>query len=379
MGTLKSLLLICMSAVVVLGIIVGDANANFTKRDQSQNELGFDDMWDWDFDNGGYNPAVIEKPNWDRTLQSAGALAGKSLTLHVRHIDPPPPGHVGDIPVNPPQGTMDVELGGLMRPQPDPENPNKNKTFFYVQAKQFSHPNKGHSDFIALRASVPVAGDVTVNPLGRHDEKKRVNWSFVADKAGGDINYVIAYYDDGTNDLVAKGPIPAGLDKYVGGSLDPRNTGKTPVGYKLKYSDPTELTLAFLGEVDGVPGMLNLSGGFDLFGDEGRIVAPMFVDAAANPLDLFVAVDLVQWLSFPTPYDPLDTFSITSGRSELLPGYLFSTSPIDYDPLSGFTTGNPFDGDVFVAGNVDGSTVPEPATLILLGLGSLVMIRRRRA
>jgi len=84
-------------------------------------------------------------------------------------------------------------------------------------------------------------------------------------------------------------------------------------------------------------------------------------------------------------YDPLfpvveassfgSSFAVVGGLSDSLPGYLFSTTPFDFDSTNGFT-GTPFTGDVLELTEHDPS-IPEPATIALLGLGALSLIRRK--
>jgi hypothetical protein len=86
---------------------------------------------------------------------------------------------------------------------------------------------------------------------------------------------------------------------------------------------------------------------------------------------------LTQWLGNPTDFNPGDVYSINSGMNDLLPGFLIGTSPIVLGS-DGFTTDHPFTGNVFVAATIDGETVPEPGTILLLAAGLLLSYRQRR-
>jgi hypothetical protein len=70
--------------------------------------------------------------------------------------------------------------------------------------------------------------------------------------------------------------------------------------------------------------------------------------------------------------------SINAGRSQRLPGYLFSTSPISFDAVNGYLTDQPFTGDVRLVGTVDGTIVPEPSSLVLLAMGLLAWLASAR-
>lgn len=89
----------------------------------------------------------------------------------------------------------------------------------------------------------------------------------------------------------------------------------------------------------------------------------------------------MEWLSFQAPTtlfdEGTDTFSITDGRSSLLPGFLLATEELPVDANGDFVEPPPdpvtgqsrlFSGQVRVAGIVDGRSlaVPEPAPAWLL-------------
>src|SRR5262249_20918036 len=96
-------------------------------------------------------------------------------------------------------------------------------------------------------------------------------------------------------------------------------------------------------------------------------------------LNLYVGIDLTQWLSLPTPFTDGQPFNFTSGMSDELPGILVGTSPISFDPAVGFTAANPFSGMLHVQETIDGQVVPEPssAALLVVGLVAMLTLARR--
>ena len=76
----------------------------------------------------------------------------------------------------------------------------------------------------------------------------------------------------------------------------------------------------------------------------------------------------------------LPEYFIQDGGHPDLPGYLIGTTPLQYDPYVGpddepFST-TPLTGWLDRAGMQ--SFIPEPATLLLLALGGLLVTRRER-
>lgn len=145
-------------------------------------------------------------------------------------------------------------------------------------------------------------------------------------------------------------------------------------------SPATETDLAFLGLFNGVPGELTLGAALDmLLGDKEFFVPFLRPVNDAATLPLFVGIDLTQWVGLDGGFTPGETFSLTNGVSDALPGVLVGTSPIALG-LDGYETGTPFTGDVVATGTIDGGTVPEPSSwaLVLTGFIGLGSLRQRR-
>jgi len=151
---------------------------------------------------------------------------------------------------------------------------------------------------------------------------------------------------------------------------------RSPNDYHVISTDPgftSDFWLAFLAGSPGNFRMLDLgdasrSRGF--VGDNEFTVPALFSDN----LDLFVAIDLSRWLDSPTNIAPGQAITLTGGMSDLLPGFLVSTAPISFNMESGFTTDSPLSGTVNANGILDGSAIPEPSSLVLTGIGGIMML-----
>lgn len=132
------------------------------------------------------------------------------------------------------------------------------------------------------------------------------------------------------------------------------------------WDDPTTMTL---GVIEGSPGSLSLSnlgdGILSLFGYDEFLVPGL----TSTTTDLFIGVDLMEWLNNSTPFNKGDLFTFVNGVSSSLSGFIVGTSEISFSSTQGWTTANPYTGSATADATIDGAAVPEPSTLFLLGSG----------
>lgn len=275
---------------------------------------------------GGDLPTRVPGPDWDVFFTST-----RELGMTAAHLTKPlGDEHKGDIARNPANGFLPdgVGIGPFARPAAG--------AIGAAKAAQFSHP-AAHFDLLALSAIIPAQGDAEVVGMGRHSGGRVAEWSYRPFLAGT-IDVRASYrHEDGkpdTQPVTSEVPVNPVQGRTSGKLVPSQGITETrqPTDYVVKFATnpTTEMTLAFPGSVDGSPGRLELAGGFDLFADGGgEIVAPMLLDASGSSQPLFIGVNLVEWLSFPAPAtlfdEATDTFSITDGRSSLLPGFLLAT------------------------------------------------------
>jgi len=149
-----------------------------------------------------------------------------------------------------------------------------------------------------------------------------------------------------------------------------------PTDFQVRASGSgtTTTTLAFLGTAEGVSGVteLEMAPLSLLLVGEDEWLAPDLLDASGGDLEVFV--NLTQWLGSGATFTGLQSFSLSDGVSDDLPGVFVSTTPITVNN-DGSLQGTPFDGQVFVGGTIDGQAVAVPApsglVLALAGMVSL--------
>lgn len=270
-----------------------------------------------------------------------------------------------------------------------------------------------HTDLYRYRvAPIPGPGTTaTVAVIGKHlsESSRLFQWSFLPpaaagglavteSRANGTINTAVKTATIESGGVVTTGvPLPAkltGAETRASGTLGP---GATDYTVRYTIGDPffSDTTLSFITGSAGSFQEEDLGLMTDFFvGDEGFFVPELFDAnsfAGLSMQDLFVAVDLTQWLSFFDPFSVGSSpISISNGTSSQLPGFLIATpmadgsSPITFDPNVGYTVADPsrlFSGNVVIRGVIDGHVVPEPAILMLLiiGLAALGVSRRKLA
>ena len=90
-----------------------------------------------------------------------------------------------------------------------------------------------------------------------------------------------------------------------------------------------------LGVIEGTPGDLSLSnlgdGLFSLIGFEEFLVPAL----STENNDLFVGINLTEWLNDPRPFNEGDVFTFVDGKSMSLPGFVVGTSETTFSSLEG--------------------------------------------
>jgi hypothetical protein len=359
-------------------------------RPVRNNTFEYSFVANWTFAAGAEDNVVLAGP-WSANLISFGidpVDSSKDLFLSGTHMVPPHPGEGPNPFTIQLPGRLISPIAGVQR---------------RGVAEQINH--NGHFDIIRVLVQVPAnagaARPAVVTSTGQHVIPSRLRPGAPLTTGSilgitGDVRFkIMGGMQDGQ--IVGgtvngrRGPADGtfrGLnprDRVMTDPLPPDANGYTVVaavgGAVLPVDPVTTTSLAFLGKVDGVPGQLDLGAAMQLFVGSEEFFAPLLSDQTGR--DLFVGIDLTQWLSFPTSFEILDEFSFVDGMSEQLPGILIGTSPVTYDSTLGmFVTDDPATGEFLVTGKIDGrtATVPEPeATLGLLAfsiLGTTSALRR---
>jgi len=318
--------------------------------------------------------------NWRYDLSSTAQVGGnKTLDLSYRHITPAP--GCAAHGEGPNAAGLNASLT-LARPLAG----NRVRGGMTI----VSHDGAtGHQDALRYGVTLPAAGNGTITLKGDHTGATPAKWSYHPGNQAGGVLKVWASYPPDPSDP----SLPTEVQVYQGspivpnnGGNLPQNNGRAPTDYRLRYEPPGSLTslltplgasdteLAFLADVDGSAAMAPLSAGATSFVGDGEFFTPAI--AAAVP-GLFVAVDLTQWLTAPTPFSIGSTFSFANGASDSLPGFMASLTPITFNYASGeYQTDAPYTGDGEVIAGIDGST-PEPATIASLLLMGIASVARR--
>jgi hypothetical protein len=349
-----------LATVLGLGIVPSRVHADFVRfEDPGHRFLDLTQSFTFQFDWDLRRTSTAEfGQNWKVKLEDREAAGdSRDLLMFLQHVHGPHP----DVDRDPnPANPFLSRFTGLL----------VDREFRAAKDLKLTHPTTAnpHHDYyhVFVRSERP-GRSAFLQVGGVHvGEPLPFEWSYRA-LANGSITVFATYPSHPP--LQAIGGIRAVQDgQRVTGQLPKDTRGNAPTDWELTFfgSPATHSTLAFIGEVDDHLEKLEVSPAAELQVGSASFDVPVLSNGVA---DLFVAIDLVQWLSFPTTFDPLEEITISVGRSELLPGFLVSNSPIAFDPFQGFVTDAPFSGVSSVIGFADGRVVPEPSTLLLLGSG----------
>ncbi len=303
----------------------------FTLGAAAEDDFGFGRTWEWDFPMKAEDTGPVgEKWNHQLTSTELSGVA-KTLSWEAQH-KVRPKGHADD-----------PELGqvwsGSMVVARQPTG------FVQLRSERLLHGE--HYDVFWIMVSIPPQGDGFVDIGADHEEELGpYRWWYRASRAGQIRVY--ASYPDGSEQLV-KDWTSVHNGEWAGGKLPPKE-GYCPSDHRVVYqgSATSDTTLAFLAGEPGDYSEAELSSGAKALGD---VLAP----ALWNEMqDLYIAGDLTQWLSFPTPFGEMEQFDFVGGECEDLPGFLASTVPITFDSTQGFSTTAPYTGAAFVIGEISG-------------------------
>ena len=368
-----------VGALSVTFIVAMDAQAQITQRPLPRPKANKCDLkliaWDWTFSRTiDEEPAApFDGTNWSIKPKSPAVTGrSKALTIEVQHL-------------------VRCHRGNERQP-----NPSRIETINAQSYRQgisragatiIPHPNlRGHVDIYSWVADLSSLPGKIVVQAGHQKTSTLPTWSWDPRKVGrrGQLEVDASYKSD--PDEVQES-IPGFTGRTVlKGTLRKSAGGQEPTDVKIRvrYNPASETTLAFLvTNEDGMFEKANLGLMTEFFrGSEEYLVPALF--HAQETQDLFVAVDLTQWLSFPTSYNFEDRLVITDGVSDALPGFKVSTSPTRFDPGMGFVADDPYSGEVKILGEIDGQVQSEegpislwiPAVLAVLLLTAVVILWR---
>jgi len=164
------------------------------------------------------------------------------------------------------------------------------------------------------------------------------------------------------------------LSFFVPGIIrEPGGTKVFPTDIFQSHTDPSLGSgIIQLAAYQHDPGMLPLGSFLQANVGDRELNVPDFITATAS--NLYFGVDLTTWASeAPGSFTLGDTFTIVDGTSSLLPGYLFSTTPLTATD-SGWTTSTPYDGTATLDSFHGLSVVPEPTSLTLAVIAISVLV-----
>ncbi len=309
---------------------------------------------------GADNSAALGGPNWIYNFASPAPAAGptviRDLTVTITHPDPAPVCDIG-------HGAGPAIVLALPNVQRAPIGPAGRAV-----ARKVEHDT--HADYGVAAVTTPAAGNLTIKVIGKHADGPPGNWSFTN---VGTTNYSSVKITPSYRN--ADGSIRDGVEFNFGsvsptfsgtGALPRDASGNLPTNYTVRaFGSPMTLTtLAFLGTVDGISGVTELELGtlIEMFG--GTFLAPVLREADQAE-DLFVFIDLTTYLGLGTIFDPLESFVFVDGTTEELPGLSVFTTQFTLNP-DGTLSGDRFSGVLIADATIDGTTIPAPASALLL-------------
>jgi hypothetical protein len=229
---------------------------------------------------------------------------------------------------------------------------------------QVTHPSApGHVDLYNWQVQVPAAGLGRIAIAALHGSGSvPPKWSFTPARSPGRIQVFASYPTAPENG--PQNPTP-GFDSTtrISGTLQrsPDN-GEAPSDIRIQvtYNPTSDTTMAFVfRDESGRIGKADLGTATTLFRGSDEYLVPALFDEQQTQ-QLFVAVDLTQWLSSPASYGINDRVEFSAGVSDTFPGFLVATSPIRFDPEAGFVADAPYTGGALVLGEFDGQAGEQP-------------------
>lgn len=324
--------------------------------------------WSWSFapPEAAPTPPPPGGP-WTVSANTLQAGPGAQVSATVQHTPGAPPCDTGEVANSTP---MQLTAGSVVQPS--------SGEIFKGAAAQVTHGN--HRDGSSLLVQVRPAGSlsqvtvtgihagkpVSIQPSFQNPFPDFVRGTITPDyRLGGVVTSGPSVAFTATGGSEADLPrfpqflTEKGVDRGVLSSFQ----------FTFSSSPLSDTQLAFLGLVDGVFTELDFDLGILLFTGGAEFMVPGLHNDAT---ELFIGVDLTQWLTSPKTFSPGDVFTFIGGVSLLAPGFLVGTTPVTLGAF-GFETSSPFTGDAVARAVLDGQTVPEPGSIVLLGIGVLAL------
>jgi hypothetical protein len=354
-----------VSCFILLGLTMSCYASFIDKVNDIDLQGAFTGFWEWHQGVAPLAGPILGRDQWlVQPIEAAPgqAGAGPGLTLNLQHRVGP---HAGENanPVQP----LTVDLGNF------PAGAIRAGGLVVLHPGVVGQAHRDAYKWAITSNSVEVEAEHVANLKG-------FGWSYDPLGTPGALEVEASYATD-PNELIFKEKNLNGAEHHL--PVPDSAKGQPPTDYKVKYTlgDPssTATTLAFLTGSFGDFTEADLGLMTNFFAGDQEFLVPMLFDGSNNS-NLFAAVDLTQWLSFPTAFNNGDQYSFVNGKSAALPGFVVGTSEVMLDPSVGFTTANPFTGTLIAKGIIDGQSIPEPSALVPLGgcllVGAFLRMRR---